>query len=414
MDEPLRVLLNDRALCRTLTGVGNYITQLLTHAPIHAPEVRIDPFYFTYLTREDWQRRLEPPEAAQPGGHQPGDLGDSRYPWWLRRMFQAGYRAAFRWVAGDYPIGRTAAPRRTSEPGGRASRHSGRYALYHEPNHIPMRCGLPTVTTIHDLSVLVHPQWHPADRVRWYEREFAGGIRQTEVFLAASEFTKRELQQRLGVAADRIRVTYQAPRTAFRPRAPEEAAAGCARLGTGERFFLYVGTIEPRKNVAGLLNAYAALPAGVRERHPLVVAGAWGWKQQPLRERLADRALSQHVRLMGYLYDEQLAALYSACTALVWPTFYEGFGLPPLEAMACGAAVIVSNAASLPEVVGAAGVLLAPDDEAAWTREMQRMAEDPEHREACRHRSLEQARRFTWRSFIAETVEGYRRALQGC
>jgi glycosyltransferase involved in cell wall biosynthesis len=411
MSEPIRVLLNDRALCRTLTGVGNYIAQLLTHAPAHAPDVRIDPFYFTYLTREDWRRRLRPPDVGRAGGHHPGDLGDSRIPWWLRRTLQAGYRAAFRWAAGDYLIGMRSGLRQAGANGTRGSGRPGRYALYHEPNHIPMRCGLPTVTTIHDLSAVVHPEWHPDDRVRWYQREFDAGLRQTGVFLAASEFTKGEILTRLGVPAERIRVTYQAPRAAFRPRPPEEVAAGCVALGAGERFFLYVGTIEPRKNVAGLLDAYAALPSSVREQHPLVVAGAWGWKQQQLRQKLAERSLSAHVRLMGYLYDEQLAALYSACTALVWPTFYEGFGLPPLEAMACGAAVIVSNAASLPEVVGEAGVLLPPDDPAAWTRAMQRMAEDEEHRGACRRRSLEQARRFTWSSFIAETVAGYRQAL---
>jgi alpha-1,3-rhamnosyl/mannosyltransferase len=408
MDEPFRVLLNDRALCRTLTGVGNYIAQLLMHVRNYAPEVQIDPFFFTYLTREDWRRRLKPPPQVQPGGYHPGDLSDSRSPWWLRRALQAGYRVAFRWAAGDLRIG--------GDAGLRAGDCRGRYALYHEPNHIPMRCGLPIVTTIHDLSVIVHPEWHPADRVRWYEHEFQAGVARTDVFLAASEFTKREIQRRLGVPAERIRVTYQAPRAAFRLRPPQELAAGCAAFGLGEGFFLYVGTIEPRKNVSGLLEAYAALPASLREQHPLVVAGAWGWKQQRLREKLAEHSLSGCVRLLGYLFDEQLAVLYSACTALVWPTFYEGFGLPPLEAMACGAAVIVSNTTALPEVVGRAGVLLPPDDPAIWTREMQRMAEDPQHREACRRRSLEQAERFNWGSFITETVAGYRQALKlrGC
>ena len=286
-----------------------------------------------------------------------------------------------------------------------------RYQLYHEPNHIPIRCDLPTVTTIHDLSVIVHPQWHPADRVRWYEREFAAGARQTRRFIAPSEFTKREMVERLNVPAKIIDVTYQAPRATFGPRAPEQVRQALAKLDLPERFFLYVGTLEPRKNVPGLLDAYAALPAGLRRESPLVVVGAWGWKQDALREKLAERSLSSHVRLMGFIADEELACLYAACTAFVWPTLYEGFGNPPLEAMACGAPAVVSNVASLPEVVGAAGILLDPHDPAAWTEAMRRLAEDPVWRETRARASREQAARFSWERCVRETVACYRAAM---
>lgn len=432
MSRPLRVILNDRPLCRTLTGVGNYIAQLLVHAPSDAPDVEIRPFYFTYLTRRDWRERPAPdPQPAATGGvRQPADMGDSRYPWWMRRALQGGYRTLFRALARGY-------------------------ALYHEPNHIPMRCNLPTVTTIHDLSVLVHPAWHPADRVKWYEREFDAGLRQTRVFIAASEFTRREMTARLGVPPERIVVSYQAPRPAFRPLAPAEAAARLAALSVPARFFLYVGTLEPRKNVTGLLEAYAALPPATRRDHPLLIAGAWGWKGRQLREALLRHGLGQDVRLLGYLFDDQLAALYSRCTALVWPTLYEGFGLPPLEALACGARVIVSNVASLPEVVGDAGVLLDPLDVSAWTEAMREAADAgdggggaddggagagdggagagdgaadagdggadegkggagaqyPGARPAGGQRALDQAALFTWRDFIRTTVSAYRLAL---
>jgi alpha-1,3-rhamnosyl/mannosyltransferase len=156
--------------------------------------------------------------------------------------------------------------------------------------------------------------------------------------------------------------------------------------GLTERFFLFVGTLEPRKNVEGLLDAYAALPGPIRARHSLLIAGAWGWKAERIRQQLESRRLGEQVRLIGYLHDPVLAALYARCTALVWPTWYEGFGLPPLEALACGARVIVSNVASLPEVVGDAGVLLDPRDVAAWTDAMRAAAEldaeDPGRRSA--------------------------------
>ncbi|RMF71017.1 MAG: glycosyltransferase family 1 protein, partial [Planctomycetota bacterium] len=172
------------------------------------------------------------------------------------------------------------------------------------------------------------------------------------------------------------------------------------------------GTLEPRKNVSGLLDAYAALPARVRESHPLLIACAWGWKADALRQKLADRKLAGHVRLLGFMNDSQLAAVYGACTALVWPSFYEGFGLPPLEAMSCGAAVIVSQAASLPEVVDDAGPLLDPADAESWTAAMARMADDEKFRTACRERSMRQAAKFSWRRCVEDTVACYRRALR--
>lgn len=390
LPDPIRVILDDRPLRRTLTGVGNYIAQLLLSADQHAPGFRIEPFVFTHIRRGDWRARCNSSavaEAVALEAVQPADVGASRKPWWMRWAIQAGYGAAFRWKT------------------------RGRYDLYHEPNHIPVRCDLPTVTTIHDLSVLVHPEWHPADRVRWYERDFAAGVRQTRVFLAASAFTRQEMMARLGIAAERIHVTHQAPRAAFRPRSQAEVGALVRRHGLPERFFLFVGTLEPRKNVIGLLDAFAALPEKTRRETPLVIAGAWGWKAEQLREKLAQRAISNQVRLVGYLHDPQLALLYNACTALVWPSFYEGFGLPPLEALACGAHVIVSDAASLPEVVGEAGVLLDPSDTAAWAQAMEQAAGT--NREAGREGRLEQAAKFTWQRFVGQTTDGYRAALQG-
>ena len=167
----------------------------------------------------------------------------------------------------------------------------------------------------------------------------------------------------------------------------------------------------PPKNVPGLLAAFAALPRGLREQNPLVLAGDWGWQTNALADSLHAHDIGGEVRLAGYLPDDALAALYSACTALVWPTFYEGFGLPPLEAMACACPVIVSNAASLPEVVGDAGVLLDPRDEPAWTNALRRMVEDADWREQWRQRGLRRAATFSWQRCARETIACYHRAL---
>ncbi len=391
----LRVVLDDRPLRRTRTGVGNYIAQLLLHLPeaeFNRFRVSLHPFVFTHVRRGDWRSALTAPAGPTSTPVDPKDVGGGRKPWWLRSLIQTGYGAYFRWCT------------------------RGRYDLYHEPNHIPVRCGLPTVTTIHDLSVVLHPNWHPADRVRWYERDFRAGLAQTRHFIAASEFTRREMIQHLGLPGERITVTYQAPRSAFftpdpaddsRRRTLEQRAAILRELAIPERYFLYVGTLEPRKNLPGLLDAFAALPPAIRREHPLVIVGPWGWKAERIRALLAQRDLSSDVRLLGYLHDQPLSALYSRCTALVWPTFYEGFGLPPLEAMACSAPVIVSSAASLPEVVGSAGVLLPPESTAAWTEAMRRVAEDAAWRAERCAASVRQAQRFSWSRCAAETISVY-------
>lgn len=400
MAEPLIVVVNDRVLRRTLTGVGHYASQVLLHLPEVDRQIRAEPFLHARILRRAWRdpngpavtgafdpRSVDSPAApAAALARQPRDVGSSRKPWWVRRIGQGAYAGLFRLL-------------------------SGRYALYHEPNHIPIRCGLPTITTIHDLSVLVHPEWHPADRVRWYEREFEAGVRQTRRFIAASEFTKRELVSRLGLAPDRIDVTYQAPRPAFLSVDAAAARRTLAALDLPSRFFLYVGTLEPRKNLAGLIDAFEALPPNIRARHPLVIAGPWGWSLEALRERIQRRALGSSVRLLGYMSDEQLAGLYSTCTAFVWPTLYEGFGMPPLEAMACGAPVIVSDVASVPEVVGDAGVLLDPSKPEAWVAAMRRMAEDDAWREDLIERGIARAATFSWKRCAIQTAAAYRATL---
>lgn len=292
-------------------------------------------------------------------------------------------------------------------------RRAAGYDLYHEPNHIPIACDRPTVTTIHDLSGILHPQWHPRDRARWYESEFAAGLRRTTRFIAASQFTRRELVDRFGVAHERVDVTYQAARPAFTVPSAESVRAARRALDLPQQFLLYAGTLEPRKNVAGLLDAYDALPRSLRARCPLVLAGAAGWGLGELRRRIEARVASGEVRALGYQDDAALATLYGGCTALVWPTLYEGFGLPPLEAMACGAAVIASRVSSLPEVVGDAGVLLDPHDVSAWTAAMQRAVEDGAWRDAASRRGLAQAARFTWEGFASATAACYRAALRG-
>jgi alpha-1,3-rhamnosyl/mannosyltransferase len=366
----LDVILNDRVLFRPLTGVGNYVRQLLQALKQESAAVTVQPFLSSFLPI--WRFPLSTRAGRS---------------WWFRRLLQRSYATLFRY---------------------RARRHQ----VYHEPNHIPIACDIATVTTVHDLSVLVHPEWHPDDRVRWYEREFEAGRRRTTRFIVASEFTRREMTSYLGIPPERMDVTYQAPRAELQPQDAAEMRRVRGLFQLPEQFFLYVGTLEPRKNVPGLLEAFANLPPAVRTRHPLVLTGARGWKIESISQQLAAHGLEHDIRLLGYVPDDALPGLYTAATALVWPSFYEGFGLPPLEAMACGCPVIVSNAASLPEVVGDAGVLLDPRDTGGWTEAMRRMAEDTAWRDEWRRRGTIQRQRFSWQRCAQQTIACYAKALQ--
>ncbi len=367
----VKVVINDRALRTPRTGVGHYVHQLIRYLPEVAPEIECVPFYFSHVRGRGELETVRTPEAGRP-------MGGSRKPWFVRRTLQDAYEMYFRAVA----------------------RVRG-YRVYHEPNHVPMRFGGVTITTIHDLSVLRYPQWHPADRVRWYERGFRRGVEQTQHFIAVSDFTRREMMELLGIGAERITVIHQGPREVFAPAGEGEWAETLRRYEITRPYFLYVGTLEPRKNLRGLLAAYRALPEGLRKRYQLVIAGGIGWGDLP------ELGAGENVRLVGYVSDEELRRLYSACQAFVWPSLYEGFGLPPLECMACGRPVITSNTASLPEVVGEAALTVHPQDEMELYAALRRMAEDEGLVADLARRAVERAASFSWRRCARQHGELY-------
>jgi alpha-1,3-rhamnosyl/mannosyltransferase len=176
-------------------------------------------------------------------------------------------------------------------------------------------------------------------------------------------------------------------------------------------YLLYVGTLEPRKNVIALLDAYARLPGELRSKCPLVLVGGWGWNCGPIAARLAQ---VQHLGVLhlGYVSDADLAVLYNGARALVMPSHYEGFGLPPLEMMACGGAVLTSTAGALAEIFGGVAHLVPTDDVDGWTTALGRIIADDEwHRELCRDVRATAAK-FTWRRCAEETLAAYDRALE--
>jgi len=194
----------------------------------------------------------------------------------------------------------------------------------------------------------------------------------------------------------------------FEPLPVEQVDGFRQKRGLPDRFILFVGTLEPRKNVVRLVEAYARLP---NERPPLMLVGGKGWLYDEIFARVEALNLSNEVHFVGYVPAEELPFWYNAADLFAYPSLYEGFGLPPLEAMACGTAVVSSTSSSLPEVVGQAGLLVDPTDTEAFTAAMEQVLSDKNVREQMQAAGLEQARSFSWQRTAQRTVQSYWRAL---
>src|SRR6516225_8918321 len=193
-----------------------------------------------------------------------------------------------------------------------------RFDLYHEPNGVPLPVDCPTVLTVHDLSVLLHPYWHPPDRVRYYEQHFRSSFERCVHFLAVSEFSRQEIIRNLHVAPERVTRTYNGIRANLRPLPREQVDLVLHQLGLPRQYLLYLGTIEPRKNVLMVLRAYCSLPQTVRSQSPFVLVGAWGWNAGEVADYLHGVARHRGVIHLGYVKDNHLAALYNVARVLVY------------------------------------------------------------------------------------------------
>lgn len=284
--------------------------------------------------------------------------------------------------------------------------------VLHAPAHaLPAMVGGSTVVTFHDLSFYRLPAAFNRGN-RLYLQAFArAAVRRADRLIAVSEATKRDLIDVLGASADQIDIVYNGVDERFHPE-PDRAVLERFRAARGlpERFILYLGTLEPRKNLPNLLRAYAiARRRGIVE--PLILAGGVGWGDLALARLIDELDLRDFARPVGYVSAEEQPLWYAAATLFAYPSRYEGFGLPALEAMASGAAVVASNRTSLPEVVGDAGLLPEPDDPEAIAAALTDVLGDDALRRELVRRGLERARRFTWDATARQTVETYRAAL---
>ncbi|MDN3988213.1 glycosyltransferase family 1 protein [Zwartia sp. IMCC34845] len=285
----------------------------------------------------------------------------------------------------------------------------GRYDVYHEPNYLPLRFSGPTVITVHDLSWIRYPETHPAERVLMMNRYFDKALRQASALITDAEFVRQEIIDTFGVSPEKITAIPLGVESIFRPRAESETQDTLRTHGLVHKsYFLTVGTLEPRKNLSLAIRAYGALPDSIRKRFPLVVIGMTGWHSTEIERLIAPLQRAGYIRQLGYVTRDDLATIMAGATTLIYPSIYEGFGLPPLEAMASGTPVICSNVSTLPEVVGDTGILIDPNDSEKLRIQLEAITSDQHLCHDLAVRARKRSLSFTWAHCAQQTLNVYK------
>lgn len=359
----MRVVVNTIPLLSPLTGVGKYTWQICRSMA----ETERDNEYFYYYGY--YSRQLY---CANQSGRSIASIKDA--------------------IKGIPLLGRSL--RRLKAAGAALSRE--RFDIYFEPNYIllPIRARK-AVATIPDFSVFLHPEWHRRDVVEYFRSHFFRNIGRADRLIVMSNFIRDTAISEFGFDPDRIAtIPLGCDHRLFHRYEASALEALYARYNLPRQFILYVGSIEPRKNLSRLLDAYRRLPLSLRRDIKLVLAGFSGWENADVMELL--KALENDVCYIGYVDEADLAGLYSLARVFVYPALYEGFGLPPLEAMACGCPVVVSRVASLPEVCGEAAVYVDPLDIEQISSQLEQLLDDDAQLARMRVAGQERARDFSW------------------
>lgn len=379
LDSLVKVILNVDAITHPLTGIGHY-TLALGNALQQLPSIE----ELRFFSADHWVPDLQ--QAA--AGNQ-----------WLARLRRwVPFKA---WALNAY--GRRRSHRFKQLTQGMADH------VLHSPNFILMPHAGPSVATFHDLSFVHHRDTQPAYRLQFLDREIPKTLQQAAALITPTEFIKQEVIDHYGYPAGQIHVTPLGVSPGFAPHDPTVIAATLAKHQlTHKGYVLAVATTEPRKNLPRLLQAHAQLPNALRQAHPLVLVGTAGWLQQA-SDQAIQQALNQgHIKTLGYLSQTELQQLYAGARLLALPSLYEGFGLPIIEAMASGTAVLTSANSAMQEVAGGNAMLCQPEDVDSIEVGLRAALEDDPWRQAAEQAGLQHSEQYTWQRCAELTVQSYR------
>lgn len=389
----MNLLLNTESLTPPLTGIGNYTFNLLEQLSILKQIDNIECFSGQHFSSASETLARCQMASATPTEQENTSaiMQRSRLRALIRRIPFA-YRA--RALLHNYHL------RRREQ-----HRHS---FVYHEPNFILKEHDGPSVATIHDLSFIHYPEHHPIERVSWMTSQLPATLKRADFLITPSELIRQELIGDLGVSPEKVRSIYLGAADCFRPYTPEETRTLLQRhnLQHGQ-YVLFVASLEPRKGVDILLDAWSSLPEALRRAYPLVLAGAPGWKNQELQARIRGLQASHGLRHLNYVPSEDLPALYAGAGAFVYPSIYEGFGLPVLEAMQCGIPVICTAGTTMDEFSAGSTLLCERGNSEHLRDQLQILLEDDDLRTRIAKAGRERAQTFSWRRCAEQTLQVY-------
>jgi glycosyltransferase involved in cell wall biosynthesis len=365
----LKLVLSVEALSPDLTGIGRYVWELAQRLPAHA---LIDDMRFYRNGR--W---VNDPSSLL---HATPQTINSPRP-------------------------RFKLPRPVRDWG---MRFACRGSVFHGPNFFLPACADKGVITVHDLSVFKFPETHPIERIKQFERDFARSVAQATHVITDSKTTRTEVMAFTGLPDSRVTAVALGVSDVFKPVSDEDAAEPLQKYSlTPGAYALCVCTLEPRKKVAQLLAAWRLLPGRLRSMHPLVLIGGNGWLSQALQDEVSQAEAQGWVKRLGYVPEQDLPLLYAGAALFVYPSTYEGFGLPPVEAMACGVPVVVSDQSCLPEVTQGAALTVNPDDTEAFCAVLEKGLTDDAWRTSASAAGRAVAASYTWGRCVDQTVAVY-------